>query len=364
MSRLACVLLVAAMSTLPLLAQKKPEPKPESAPASQPTIAIDPELQKEIDAINTAMSVKLNCVAGKNFDLVGTINPTQLQLLMEVADRTFKIFEEVTAGSGGVAGASATGNGSASGAPAGKTPAEALFGGRKCLVAVFNNGTQYQAFGKWYDEYYKFPYNFADMKTRTYFPYAWPRSCIATHLKPHDMNMLRNVIAHEIGHVCGYRFAYNNADSPIWFVEGLATCLEGRATGTTNCYCFSGGYGDANASAKTLVNREWAKWKAQVKTQVKAKQEKTTEALLRMKLNEMTMNDVGKAMAVVDYWMKNEPAKLTQWIAATKKHWPQPFQADWSPAKGEAQKRALKEVFGMEWPELDEAVRKHVQASY
>jgi hypothetical protein len=85
---------------------------------------------------------------------------------------------------------------------------------------------------------------------------------------------------------------------------------------------------------------------------------------MKMQLDTMTMNDVGKAMALVDFWMKTDPAKLAQWLALAKKYWPQQVEYEWMPAKGEAQKRALKEVWNMEWPELDEAVRKYVQANY
>jgi hypothetical protein len=360
MSRLACMLLIVAIATTVSPAQKKPEPKPESAPASQPTALVDAELQKEIDSINKELNVKLQCVPGKNFDMIGTVNPTQLSLLLEVAERAYKVFEDVAAGAGGVAGPTATGTAAA---PAGKSQSEVLFGGRKCLVAVFNNGQQYQAFGRWYDLFFKHG-DALTMKNRTYFPYAWPRSCIATHLKPHDMNMLRNVVAHEVGHVVGYRFAYNNNFSPVWIVEGLATVIEGKTTGTTNCYCFSGGYGDANSANKSLVNKEWSKLKAQVKAQVKAKQDKSVDHVMKLQLDAMTLNDVGKAMALVDYWMNTEPAKLTQWLALAKKYWPQQVEYEWHPSKGEAQKRALKEVFNMEWAELDEAVRKYVQTNY
>jgi hypothetical protein len=363
MSRFASALLILALAASLSLAQKKPEPaKPESAPASQPTFLIDAELQKEIDSMNAEMNVKLNCVPGKNFDVVGTINPTQLALLMEVADRAFKVFEEVTSGAGGVAGPSTTGQ---TPAPAGQTPAEVLFNGRKCLIAVFNNSNQYQAFGRWYDGHFKDGgSNALTMKTRTYFPYAWPRACVVTHLKPHDMNMLRNVVAHEVGHVVGYRYAYNNNYPPVWLVEGLATWIEGKTMGTTNCYCFSGGYGDANSASKNLVNREWSKWKAQLKSLVKAKQDKAVDHIMKMQLDAMTMNDVGKAMALVDYMTKTDSAKFARFLATAKKYWPPQVEYEWLPAKGEAQKKALQEVWAMDWPELDEAVRKYVQANY
>jgi hypothetical protein len=358
MSKITCVLLSAATLAAPLWSQKKAEPKPESAPA-EAAFPVDPELQKELDAIATDVGGKMNCVPGRNFDVAGTINSTQLQLLMEVADRAFRIFEEITADAGGVAGERVTGQTNAPG----RSPAEKLFAGRKCLILVFNNSSQYKAFGKWYEGHHKWPVLDA-MKSVSYIPIAYPRCIIASHLKPLDINMMRNVVAHEIGHMCGYRFAYNNNFSPVWFVEGLATVIEGRTMGTTSCYCFSGGYGDASDQSKNLVNREWSKWKAQVKAMMKAKQDKAMAHILPMQLNELTLNETGKSMAVADYWMKTEPAKLMRWLALTKKYWPPKPQYEWEAAKGEAQKRALKEVFDMDWPALDEAVRKYVQTNY
>ena len=50
-TKVALMLVLAAASVVPVIAQKKPDPKAESAPASQPVIPIDAELQKEVDAI-------------------------------------------------------------------------------------------------------------------------------------------------------------------------------------------------------------------------------------------------------------------------------------------------------------------------
>jgi hypothetical protein len=360
MTRIVWMLVFLAALAVQLPAQKKPDPKPESAPASQPAIPIDAELQKELDSMAAELSVKMNCVPGKTFDLAGTINPSQLTVLMEVADRAFKMFEDITAGAGGVAGPSSTGSAPR---PAGQTPANVLFDGRKCLIVIFNSTQQYNAFSKWYQTKYSWPVVDA-MKTVNYFTIAYPRCTIASHLRPLDINMMRNVVAHEIGHMCAYRYAYNNNFSPVWFVEGLATCMEGKTLGTTSCYCFSGGYGDANAQNKNLVNREWSKWKAAVKTLAKQKQDKSIDHILPMQLNELSMNETGKAMAMVDFWINTDPVKLVNWLALTKKYWPQKPQYEWEPAKGDAQKRALKEAWNMEWAELDEAWRKYVQASY
>src|SRR5262245_36736708 len=123
MARIASIVFVIATVLVPGLGQKKPDAKAESAPASQPAPAapaagIDPELQKEIDSLSAALNgAKINCVPGKSFDFCGTITEAQLTLLMEVADRSFKIFEDLTAEAGGVAGERATG---ATAVPAGK----------------------------------------------------------------------------------------------------------------------------------------------------------------------------------------------------------------------------------------------------
>ena len=161
MSRLACVLLVAAIVARALSRPRRSRIRsPRARPRRSPTILIDAELQKEIDSINTELNVKLNCVPGQELRPRRHDQPDPAPLLMEVADRAFKIFEEIDGGAGGVAGPSGDRNGRRR--PRARRRPRSLFGGRKCLIAVFNNGSQYQAFGKWYDELLQVPVQLAD----------------------------------------------------------------------------------------------------------------------------------------------------------------------------------------------------------
>jgi hypothetical protein len=358
-TRAFLLLLLSMLVVHPGVAQKKPDPKkPESAPVPVPEAPpLAPALQRELDSIGKDVGATLNGISGKTFDVAGTINTSQLSLLMEVADKAYGIFEQLTAGSGGVAGERATGS-----AGAGKPPHELLFGGQRCLILIFANGKEYMAFGKWYDKKYEWPVS-ANMKGVAYSPIAYPRCVIVSHLRPLDIAGMRNVVAHEVGHMVANRYAFNHNFSPVWFVEGLAVCIEGRALGTNSCYCFSGGYGDTGDQNKNLVNREWPKWKAQVKAQAKASQDKALNHIVPMQLTDMTLAETGKAMAMVDFWMQ-EPAKLIRWLSLTKKYWPEKIQYEWDAKKGEAQKRALKEAWGMEWQEMDNAWRTWVLANY
>ena len=126
MVRVLCVILAMAAFLGQAVAQKKPEaagkgkkpakemPPPEAAPP------LDPELKRELDALEKEVGAPIRCVQGKNFDVAGPIPTSQLELMMEVADRAYRVFEELTADAGGVAGERVTG---ASPLPAGKTPA-------------------------------------------------------------------------------------------------------------------------------------------------------------------------------------------------------------------------------------------------
>ena len=141
------------------------------------------------------------------------------------------------------------------------------------------------------------------------------------------MNMLRNVVAHEIGHVVGYRYAYNN-NYLAGLVRRRARDLHrgqgarARPTATASRAATA----TRTRPARTSSTASGSKWKAQVKALVKAKQDKSIDAHPEDAAERDDDERAGKAMAVVDFWMKTEPAKLTQWLALTKKYWPQQVQ--------------------------------------
>ncbi len=314
-----------------------PAPKPESQPEAPP---VDAKLKREVDSLVEAINQPLNIVEGQYFDFAAALTTTEIAVLMDVANRCFAEWKTIT----------------------GVEKSQPMFAGQKCLIVVLKNSQQYKSIGGWYEKTYKMAQ--PAVATSTYFPFDWPRCMIAMHLKPSDVNGLRNVVAHEIGHMLISRHDFNNNFSPVWLSEGFGTWLEGKVLGLTNCYCVSGGYGDHAAALEKMTNLEWPKWKAGLKASVKARQDKNLALVVPMQLSDMSTAEVGKAWSVVDYMIANDPAKFTKWLSLVKKHWPQPPKYEWMPAKGEAQKKALQEVYEFDFNGLDDAWRNYVNTRY
>jgi hypothetical protein len=183
---------------------------------------------------------------------------------------------------------------------------------------------------------------------------------IATHLKPFDVHMVRQVVIHETGHVVARAFKYDYNFGPEWFEEGMAAYMEARITGITDCYCFRGGYGGAGVDGDKMSKLKWDMWKASVKAE--AKSTKSLAALVKIRMNDLTSQDVGKAWSMIDYMVRTDPKKVGQWIAAMRRAWPKDKTNEWLPGKGVAQENAFKEVFDKDFAGMDAAWAEFVKS--
>lgn len=339
--RAAAAALVALLSTTGALDAQQPKPPakpgtqaPESAPAPEP---VSEALKKEAEEIATAMGCKLPAVvAGPSFDLVGAVSPSQAGPILDGAERALKVFKDWT-------GASTTD----------------LFGPKKCLIVIAPSRKEYLKLGSWYETYFNQPNVAGAMKSASYWPFDNPRCLIATHLKPSDPATIRQIAIHEVGHLVVSRYKFNYNFPPTWLIEGMGAYLEAKVTGLTSCYCFSGGYGGAGATPEKLNNLKWEKWKAQVKADSKAGT-KSIKQILPMEMKDLTAVETGKCWSVIDFLVTTDPKKFAQFLALTKSYWPSKIQYEWSPQKGEAQEKALKEAYGFDLAGLDAEWAKFV----
>jgi len=191
-----------------------------------------------------------------------------------------------------------------------------------------------------------------------------PRVMACMHLKPLDIKGLTYMAAHQVGHLCMQRFEYHNRPCPPWLEEGLATYLEARALKKTNTYCFSGGYGDTAASTDKLTNLSWAKWKQMIAVRAKGKSDKHIKSILPMRLNELSVAEIGKAWSIIDFMVQTNSKGFMKFMSTIKKKWPRSFDGEFSPEKEKAQATALKTSFNLTWQELDDQWRQYVRKSY
>lgn len=242
---------------------------------------------------------------------------------------------------------------------------EQMWGPKKALFVVLKNRLQYRNFLKYYAKRYAdSPYlqwPFAETAGRVaYWPQPMPRPFAAMHLKPATIKNLTNTAVHVLGHLCMMRYKFNNYPIPPWLEEGFGCYLEARVLKRNNCYCFSGGYGDQAGRLDKLTDIEWKKWKQVVAGMVSSRSDKVMEQILPMRMNDLSAAEMGKAWSVIDFLVQKDNKKFVEWIAAWKRYWPRTYDLAYSPAKGEAQEKALKEVYGMSFADLDTQWRQWV----
>jgi hypothetical protein len=339
--RVACV----AWGVSALIAAQQPKPPvkpvpgkagaaPESAPAP---VEVSDALKKDAEEIAAALGCKLPGLAeSESFEIAAALGPAQCTPILDGAERSLKVFKEWT----------------------GATTAD-LFGPRKCLIVVAPTRKEYLKLGTWYETYFKQPNVAGAMKSASYWPFDNPRCLIATHLKPNDAATIKQICIHEVGHLVVSRYKFNYNFPPAWLLEGMGALLEAKVSGMTTCYCFSGGYAGAAATPEKLNNLKWENWKKQVKLEAKTGV-KSIKQILPMELKDLTALETGKCWSVIDYLVTTDKQKFTQFLTLMKSYWPRKIQYEWSPEKGEAQEKALKEAYGFDFATLDAEWAKYV----
>lgn len=296
------------------------------------------DYKEEVDAIKEATKLPLRMEETANFVWVYTIGTANLKKAAEAGERAFKVWQEIS----------------------GATSWEQMWapsreGTRKCLVFVMKNKLDYRRIINWYDDKYAPYQGFKDVATpQSYITTPSPRVAIFSHALPVSEPDLTHVIAHEVGHICIQRFAYHNNHLPPWLEEGFALWMEARVMQKTNCYCFSGGYGDSAAGVKDMGFMEWKKWRELNSRLAGRGADKNMKELLRLRLNEMSTLDAGKAASVVDFMIATDPKKFSHFLQRMKAAWP---QGDYDPAFKQthlaAQERGLKESYDWSLEQLD-----------
>jgi|GEM_PF-4422172 hypothetical protein len=305
--------------------------------------AQSPDAAAEVQRIGDGMGEKLEALESDHFLFALGIPRTQAQPSVQAAEGAWKEFETFS----------------------GVQDAGELFGSKKPLVGLFAAKTGYDKFAEWYGATYKPWPGFVDnVKRAVFWPQPHPRIATFTHLKPNTPESVRNVIAHEVGHLLIMRWKYHNNFLPAWLEEGFACWIEAKSLGRSNCFCFAGGYGDRATRLDKINDIEWPRWKSAVALQVKGKHDKALKSLIPMTLSDLSAAEMGKAWSLVDWMVAQADGKFLKFVERMKANWPKDIVFEHSEAKGLAQEKALQEVFGLDAEGVDDAWRKWVSANY
>lgn len=296
------------------------------------------DYKAEFEEIKEATKLKLRFQESESFVWVSGLGSAQLKPCVKAAEKAFSIWKDIT----------------------GTATWSEMWGRKKCLVLVGKNKGQYRKMLRWYARKHD-PYpGFLQAATpNNYFPNQNKRVAFFMHAMPLDVKTLPYVAAHEVGHLCVWRFRWNQYFVPPWLEEGMGLYLEARTFNRTRCYCFGGTYGDASGSAEKLFDIEWRKWKETVKRMVRKRSDKEMKSILRLRHNQIGAAEAGKSWSVIDFMIKKDKRAFTRFMRQLKYHWPQTGgpRPEYTPEKQKAQERALKDGFDWTFDELDKEWR-------
>jgi hypothetical protein len=237
-------------------------------------------------------------------------------------------------------------------------------GDRKVLVIITRNGMEYKKVLEWYERTHKpFTTDFAKANAvGDFMIYPNRRPTIFVHAVPLLARQLPNAAAHLIAHMCLHRYKFNQKQIPPWLDEGFACYVEAQVMGHNNIFCFHSVYERAsNPDPKaTLFDIKFPKWKTLVRDMVKKREDRALRAILPLRLNGLTGEDVGKAWSLVEFLLKKDEKAFLPFLRTIKQHWPDTFDFPFTPGEQAAQERSLKEIYSTTLDELDDAWRKWV----
>jgi hypothetical protein len=296
--------------------------------------------EAEVQDLADTTKVPYRCVESPSFVWATALPEAQTRPLVDVGERALKLFLEW------------------SGAREWTELWRSERGPEKALMILSPSPLQHRKAVEWYAARYKPWPGFVDAATpQSYFPLAAPRVVALMHLKPITPTLMTYVVAHEVGHLAITRWSFNNQIMPPWLEEGFAALLEAKVLNKNNCYCFQGTYGDSASAREKMAELEWRKWKETVQGLARRRRDRAMKSIVPMTLTQLGPEEVGKAAAVIEWLLQTDRAKFFEFVTKLKRAWPQDYEAQYTEAKGEAQNRALKEVYGFGLDTIDEQWR-------
>lgn len=303
-------------------------------------LAAQPTDQALVERIAKEAKIGVKYEESDSFVWASEVPPAVLKPVIQTAEKGMKAWQEIS----------------------GLEGYRDVFGKDKCLVVITKGKLQAKRFAEWYEKNHTLYWEgFADVATQgEFFPMPSPRPMIMVHLKPLKNEALAGTVTHELGRLLMMRFAWNNNAIPPWLEEGFGVYLEARVTGKNICFSFGGGYGDAKGGSEKFVNITWAKWKGVISGMAAKRRFKTMEAILPLRLSTLSVDEVGKAMSIIDFMITKDTKAFCRFVQRMKSHWPREFRPEFDPAHQTAQEKALKESFDWTLDELDKAWEAYV----
>jgi hypothetical protein len=293
----------------------------------------------EVEEIAKGINTKLEFMESANFTFATAVSRSEMRALIQIAEDAYLRFAKTTGLSGW----------------------KDLFGDSRCMIVILPTKSHFKKYAEWYERKYARE-NFKSVADGArFFCVDTPRSAIAMHLKPADVEKLRFTVCHEVGHLAIMRYHFNNNFVPPWLGEAYGAWLESRVLGKNDCYCFSGGYGESGGGKEDpMAKMRFEKFRERLKSVLVKGNDRRLSQIWKLQYSEMTTEDMLKSWAVVDLMHSQGPDKFAAFLRLMKTYWPRAIRYEYFDEKGEAQEKAIKEAFGWSLEDLEAQVKRHV----
>jgi hypothetical protein len=324
LTALAGIALALFLVASPLLAQDK----------------VDKKAKAEVEAMSKALGTKMNFFESKYYVYASCKPEGAVRKLATTADKAFEVFNRDTKIKGW----------------------RHLWQDRKAMIVLLPNKAAYRRWVKWFAEnnpvWDKEQFVKQHSKSKCFMHEIGSRQVIAMFFKPHDIDYLTQVAAHQTGFVGANRLEFRPNFIPPWLEEFTGAWVEAEATGNMMCSTTRDSYGATPFKADDGPRKAFKKFKKLAKAKFKQNNAKTVKGIMKPRLYELKLNDLYTGYVLID-WMRSQPGKYTKFVKAVRKHWPGAISSEFNKEKQAAQEKAFMEVFNMKLEQVDAALKKH-----
>lgn len=298
--------------------------------------AADLPLVREMDRFEKEQGVVTAYTSSDHFAVFSEFGEDYNQKLIRVLEKGFDWFEELF----------------------GTQKIETLSGGRKVLVALFNERKAFDAHVTFFSAFQENMSENWTRKARGVLGFAWwdPTCYSVAYLGPRDEVQATGQILHQTGRVLLNRRGYNYHFLPPWLDEAFASLFEYTVTGQIWASSIQGRNLVSSVGDDDLFSGEG--WRGLLSTLVARGIDPPFEELMTKEMDMMDEDDVAKAIGLVKFLADQGDGRLDRFVDHIQSRLPKDDAIAWNdPHAVQVQLEAIEIALGVTPEEADLAFR-------
>lgn len=228
----------------------------------------------------------------------------------------------------------------------GKTRGFGFVGGRKIVVAVFDERGSFESYVAYFSSYQENMTADWSRQARQVLGFAWwdPDCYSVTYRGPREEDEVAGQILHQVGHILINRKGYNFHFLPPWLDEGFSALLEFEASQANWAFCIQGRNLISSVNMDDLFSDTG--WIGVLDSLVDKGYDPPFSQLMIKSMDQMDADDVAKAMGLVRFLVGLGEGKLAGLLDLIQRHVPREMESWNDPFVVQVQLDALSQVLG------------------